>query len=573
MTRHPSSIIIPAWSWIITLALLLGMAVLITLAQRHLSPTFDEQNHVTRGIAILRTGDFRLSLHHPPLANILEALPVVNHPAVYFSTAARGWREPFRIWEMAGETIWHDPPAGLDIIARARLPVLLFVIVLGITIFLWSRELFGPWGGVLAVALFALDPNFLAHGGLATTDLAAACTITLALYTLRKYLHQPSRGRLIWAGIAIGLAFAAKFSALILIPIVGIILLLHVWWPARATGDLLPSHPRRFAHAAGVGVLLLLISGITLWGSYGFSVEPLGAHPGQPLAANASTLERLPVPALQYLRGINVVMQEEHIAYLCGQTKTNGSWWYYFPVAFAVKTPLPTLLLVLGILVGICIPHVRRNITLPAAEWILLLAPVVIYAAAAFGLLGVSINLGIRHLLPLYPFLFILAGAWVMLLSRRRMLPWLLLPLCLWQGVTLARAYPDYLAFFNACAGGTSQGYHVLADSNYDWGQDLGALAALQQREGLPTLAFSYFGTTPPEAYGLRYTPLAGQGIMQAAPAPDLSEHNGLLAISVSNLVGGPALSGADYRPLLRLTPSYCIGNTIKIYHFHNFSR
>jgi len=560
-TRTP--LVIP----VLVCVLLLWIGAVVTLAQLGMAPTYDEPNHVTRGIAILRTGDYRLSLDHPPLANVLEALPVAWRRSG-FSPELPAWRGE-RTWEAARVTVWRDPAAGLALIRGARPTVLLFTLGLALLIFLWAAALFGPWGGLFALALFALDPTMLAHGGLATTDMAAACTMLLAIYLLRRYLLRPAVGRLLLAGVGLGLAQAAKFSMLILLPIVGLVLLVIALCPR---GEDYPAgwpetRSRRFVRAAGVYALMLLIAGIVVWGIYGFKVEPLGGKPGQPLPANASRLDRVPVPALQYLRGVKTVMRdtEGHRAYLLGHIdRTGKGWWYYFPVAIAVKTPLPELLLIAGMLVLVLLPRVRARLALARGEWLLLLLPAGVYFLAALGVLGISLNLGLRHLMPLFPFLLILAGGWVALLRRSRGL----VPGCLLaaQLASALFAFPDFIAYFNEPGRLLNAAQPVLIDSNYDWGQDLRRLAEFQRQHDWGTLYFSYFGTAAPEAYGLRYIPLSGLGVMREAPPPDWSNMRGYLAISLTNLYGGAAYAGADYRVLLAHRPLATVGKTILVY-------
>jgi len=561
-----TSLVIPA----LVIVLLLWIAVVVTLAQLRMSPTYDEPNHVTRGIAVLRTGDYRLSLDHPPLANVLEALPVAWRQSG-FSSALPAWRGE-RTGATARETVWKDPAEGVRLIRGARPMVLLFTLGLGALIFLWASALFGPWGGVFALALYALDPTMLAHGGLATTDMAAACTMLLALYLLRRYLRRPARGRLLWAGIGLGLALVAKFSALILLPIIGLVLLVialqlprdveyPIGWPA--------ARGRRVLRAAGAYAVMLLISGMVVWGIYGFKVEPLGAKPGLPLPATASRIDHIPVPALQYLRGVKTVISsaEGHRAYLLGMVDPTGKgWWYYFPIAIAVKTPLPELLLILGMLLLALLPRIRARLALESGEWLLLLLPAGVYFLAALGVLGFSLNLGIRHIMPLYAFLLVLAGGWAVLLSATRARGLLLGCLLAAQLASVLFAFPDFIAYFNEPGRLLNARHPVLIDSNVDWGQDLGRLAEFQRQYNRGTLYLSYFGTAAPEAYGLRYIPLAGLGLMREASPPDWSSMRGYLAISITNLYGGKAYAGADYRVLLQHRPLTTVGKTIRVY-------
>jgi len=554
---------------VLVILLMVWLAAVVTLAQLRMSPTFDEPNHVTRGIAILRTGDYRLSLDHPPLANILEALPVAWQPSG-FSSELPAWRTE-QTWRAARATVWANPADGLRLIRGARPMVLLFTLGLGLLIFLWAAALFGRWGGMLALALYALDPTMIAHGGLATTDMAAACTMLLAMYLLRGYLRRPSWGRVLLAGVGLGLALASKFSMLILLPIVGLVLLVIALRPAKDAAfpaGWPATRWRRFLRAAGAYAVLLLVAGIVVWGIYGFKIEPLGAKPGQPLPANASRMDRLPVPALQYLRGVKTVMtdSEGHRAYLLGKVdRTGKGWWYYFPVAIAMKTPLPELLLIVGILLLALLPKIRARLALANGEWLLLLLPAGVYFLAALGVLGISLNLGIRHIMPLYAFLLVLAGGWVVVLhprARALVLGCLLAA----QLASVLFAFPDFIAYFNEPGRLMNATHPVLIDSNCDWGQDLGRLAEFQRQDHWGTVYFSYFGTAAPEAYGLSYHPLAGLGAMREASPPNWSTMRGYLAISVTNLYGGEAYAGADYRRLLVQRPVRRVGKTILVY-------
>lgn len=558
---------------LVVLALLL-IAVLVTLAQRSMSPTYDEPNHVTRGIAILRTGDYRLSLDHPPLANLLEALPVAwrFHG---FSTGIPEWRFPVDLGGVAQRTIWRDPVQGVGLIRTARLPVLVFTLGLGLLIYLWARALFGPWGGVLSLAFYALEPTMLAHGGLATTDMAAACGMTLALFLLRGCLIDPTPRRRLMAGAGLGIALTSKYSLLFLLPIIGLILLLVALCPPRAGS----AYPRDWPGSPGPRALraltmylsLLLIAGIVVWGVYGFNLEPLGGWNGESSPPGVSAaIDRIPLPAPQFLRGIRAVLAgaQYHPAYLLGSTDTSGKgWWYYYLVVIAVKTPVPELLAVAGMLLLAFIPVLRARLGFRDHEWLLLLLPVGLYFVVATGVFGMSLYLGIRHLMPMYPLLLVLVGGWAVVLSRRRRL--LLAVLLSAQCTSVLGAFPDFIGYFNEPSRYIGGDGAILIDSNLDWGQDLGRLAEFQRQHNIGTIHFSYFGTAPPEAYGLDYIPLRGFGLMRKAPLPDWPSLNrgAYVAVSATNLYGGPGYTwGADYRSLQRRQDGIRVGRTIFVY-------
>ncbi len=358
-------------------------------------------------------------------------------------------------------------------------------------------------------------------------------------------------------------------------PVVGLTLLVIALWPGSVPAGWPAGRWPRFRCAAGVYLALLVTAGVTVWAVYGFRVEPLGAKPGQPLPATASGLERVPVPALQYLRGLKTVMSEAegHRAYLLGQTDTTGrGWWYYFPVAVAVKTPLPELLALLGLPLLALAPRVRARLGVAGHDWLPLLLTPVLLLLAALGVLGISLNLGIRHLVPLYPCLLVLAGGWAVLaapLRPRRLL---------YAGVLAAQLlavaaglwpHGDALAYFNEIGRRMNAVQPVLVDSNIDWGQDLGRLAEFQRQHHMGTVFLSYFGTTPPEAYALDCHPVAGFGLMRQAPAPDWATMDGILAISLTNLYGGTGYTGVAYRAQLRAAsaqPLGTVGRTLYLF-------
>lgn len=554
--------------WLVVLALLVMMAMLVCRTNMQTSPTFDEQNHVTRGISILRTGDYRLSLHHPPLANVLEALPVAWRGETNFTTDMPAWHD-YSIWNASRTTIWERSSNGVLLIHLARLPVLFFAMLLGIIIFLWAKALFGPYGGLIALAFYVLDPNMLAHSGLATTDMAAACTIFLAVYWMRGYFLAPTRWRLLLAGFGIGLALTAKFSALILLPIGVLFFVIFALWAPRFSAALPVSWsefklPQRLGKMLGVGAMMLLVAAVVVWGVYGFKVEQLGSKPGQPAPAKISMTQKIPVPALQYFRGLKQVKHdtEAHPTYLLGESKPSGSWWYYFPVAIFTKTPLPELVAILGILLMLAIPAWRARLDIPGHELLFLLLPAGLFLLSA---LGAGMNLGLRHILPVYPFLLVLIGGWVRLRWRGMAFPAVMGAALLLQIFSLYRAQPDYLSYFNVLGGGPANGYKVLVDSNYDWGQDLGQLAKVQRELKLEPLQLCYFGSTPPEAFGIRCTPVKSLGILNDAPQANL-QVPGYFAISVTDLQAGKVYADMDYRFLKNVKPIARAGKTIFIY-------
>ncbi|HDD25390.1 MAG TPA: phospholipid carrier-dependent glycosyltransferase, partial [Chloroflexi bacterium] len=431
--------------WGAALLLLCLFAQAIGFA-RSASITFDEGPHLAIGYATLRTGDFRLQpIHiHPPLANEMAAAPLLLQTDLPDPRSIDGW-EIASLSAVSDAIVWQYPHPRRMAFA-ARFPIIAMTLLLGALVYRWATDLFGPPAGLMALFLLTFDPNIIAHGSLVTTDMAVVVWGTAALFLTGRYLRLARRRYLGMAGLALGAALASKVSAISLIPPIGLLCLIG---------------PRRYSwrrRLAGV-VMGGILAGITLWAVYGFEVGFWHSLP-------------FPIPAITHLKiyqALREHYQLGHPAFLLGQNGEHG-WWYYFPVAFLLKTPLPTMIL-LGV-AGI------RAVRWGEDEWrsgetICRWGPMTIYPLLyLISSLFSSVNIGYRHLLPLLPFAYIAISQvvnwkWPPLgrLVLQTMLVWLL-----WGTV---RLFPDYLAFFNALAGGAEGGYRYLVDSNLDWGQNL----------------------------------------------------------------------------------------------------
>jgi len=547
----------------LSILLLAWMFLLLLQAATRLSATIDEGFHITSGYEYLRTGQMHLLDEHVPLAKALLAWPLFFVPDLTPPEQAEGYAEGNLI-RVAQRTVLAYRPIDRVIVA-CRIPVALLTLVLAATVYRWAADRFSSGAGLLALTLFVLDPNMLAHGSLATTDLGATAFIFWAVWAFARYLERP-RWREWWlAGLMLGLAQGAKLTAALLIPLLG------VWGlvvavcradrsPARALG--------RWSLFYGG---MLLVAALTLWALYGFEVRLVtGLAAGIPLPA-ASHIER-------WLR------LQENLAYgreafLLGQNRMHG-WWLYFPIAFALKTPLPTLLLLfLGLVRGMGGQKAGKS------SWDLLLFP------AVYGLFSLTstLNIGYRHLLPVLPFLFILAGRLGTQAKARATLQaeacatsqaearatYSLLPTpysllrtaCLsWLALGTLRISPHYLAFFNELAGGPDNGWRYLADSNTDWGQTLKDLAVYQRKHNLGPVKLSLFTFLDPAAYGVEYEPIAP---MTGAP-PVLPRRfrpePGIYAISATTLDGVPLPLPSMYDWFRHREPVAKIGHVMFLY-------
>ena len=502
---------------------LLGLMCVLMISSACLkSPTMDEQNHIVRGYAYLRTGDLRLNLPHPPLINSLSAAPLLLLPDLKLPTDSPAWENAHTI-TFATQFLWHANQNADRTLLLARLPIILLAILLGCFVFRWAAELHGPLAGLLALSLYVFDPNILAHGRLTTTDLGVTCFMFVAVYCFWRWLNRPTWSRLAAAGLTLGLALVSKYSALVLMPVLLLIGLVHIlisrWGEAR---DRFWSLNFGFWICLG---LIFALAGLVVWAVYGFEVGPV-AEGG------------IAVPIPTYIRGLQGVfdhLERGHLAFLYGDYFTAARW-DFFPTAFAIKTPLPTLILLCISLVWM----VKRRAWREAYP---LLLPVLTYMAVSLS--SKSLNIGYRHILPILPFLFVFASGVARSIELRKTpVAAACVLLATWYLASSGRIYPHYLTYFNELVGGPDNGWRYLVDSNLDWGQDLKGLKRYMEREGIEEVYLSWFGSTYPDAYGYdiphRLLPsyLYYPGQVTGVPFNPLRPAPGVYAISATNLQG-----------------------------------
>ncbi len=531
-------------AWVLAAALLVlflgeGIAFIGSSSQ-----TSDEAVHLASGYSYLVRHDFRLNCEHPPLIKELCALPLYWFERAPFEPDPRLWAAAEE-WRIGRDFLHRSPVSGDRLLALGRAPNLLLGVCLVALVGWWSYRLWGRNAGLLAMALAALEPNLIANASLVTTDLGAALFTCLAVYLLFEYAAAPSWRLIVGVGVSLGLALSSKFSAVVLVGALATVALVHL-----LTGG------------------ELSLPGVTRKGP-GSRLTPRAAHALASLLL-AAGLALLVIPAVYLFQGYStwwrglhfVLVHQEvgHSAFFLGAYSADG-WWSYFPVAFLIKTPVGSLLLIAASLL-----FVRQGKPMSRREATFLLLPVAVFFAMA---MQGKVNIGLRHILPVYPFLFVAASRVATFNLRRPRLLAALLAVSL--GLTACsslRVAPHYLAYFNELVGGPGNGYRFLSDSNIDWGQDLKGVKRYMEREGLEMIYLSYFGNTPPGAYGIRYQYAPAAGHLEPAPQDTLppGSRKEILAISVTNLQAVHLQDHELYRWLYARRPVAKIGYSIYVY-------
>lgn len=476
--------------------------------------TGDEIAHLTAGRAYWEN-DYRLQPENGNLPQRWAALPATLAGAPLPPRDQFEWSTS-DVWVLGHRYLFklHNDPAWL--LSSARAMNVAWSLATALLVFLLARRLFGDTGGLVALVFCCADPTFLAHGALATSDM---CMTAFFLAAVSAWWWHSARWDFrsgVVSALVLGFACVAKFSAVLLGPM---FVLLAV---ARVGLDRTLPWRRIALSLAGH----VLAAWFVIWAFYGFrfaAAAPAGAPfdhfiaPWSDLLHEAGAVGRVleffrQARALPeaFLYGFNhvFVYSQQRAAFLDGAYSIHG-WLQFFPLAFLYKTPLALLLaLVASLAIGLA--HLRGN----RPRWLAFLrraAPLlVLFLVYGVSSLATHLNIGQRHILPLYPVLFIATGAlgW-RLRTAPRIVGVTLALLFAGQFVGVARVHPHELAFFNSLAGGPARGYEHLVDSSLDWGQDLPGLQRwLAAHAHAEPVFLAYFGSDEPDHYGIAATRL-----------------------------------------------------------------
>ena len=506
-------------------AILILACVLSVLASRDLSTPADEFVRITSGLAGLGLRDYRMDHATPPLVKYLVAAPVLAG-GVNLALDDPAWRRvDDQAWTRAVLRAPGNDP--LRMLRLARPPMLLLLVALGALVFAWARRLYGPAGALLATAVFALSPNTLAYTWFANMDFALGLAYTATLFALWRFLEQPSRGRLLTCGGALGLALGTHFASIALLIVIPCMLVAGgIHWSSFRKGKPHdhPSPRVRQAFAGlstrtalflfGASLAMLAVALLVVWALYAFETQPLlrnapdlagkrawiAAHvpgPASFRAVVAKGAADLPVPGATFTRGVLNVLRRT------GEKGTQGYWWFYL-VVLGTKTPLPVL-----ILLGWA--FLRRPRRPSYHEWFLVLPAGVFLALASRS----TYQSGLRNVYVILPLLAIYSGrvlcekfphvqqgAAPVPGPRSRVIA---AALALWLALIAFRTHPHYLSYYNALVGGPMGGIRAAVGSvDLDWGQGLVGLGRVMDRQGIAEVVLASPATTDPAIYGIR---------------------------------------------------------------------
>jgi hypothetical protein len=527
----------------------------------------DEAGQVASGLATLHTGDTRPYCVNPPLARLVAALPVWAMDANLVSGIAgpAGHRSE---WGLAASLVRENPDSYVALIRAARLANLIWSVLLLAVLWRWAGELHGPWGRLIAVSLWCLEPTAITFSGIVVPDVPAAAAGMLASYVFWKYLRAPGWSMAWFAGLSLGLALSTKSTWLILFGVWPLLMLIGKINPISA----LRPRFRDF-------LLILPVAWVVFCAGYGFTKmgKPLGEFefiskslggqwewqegqrpqitPGNRFRDTSLADVPVPLPA-DVLVGVDIQkfdFERGLPSYLNGEHRYRG-WWHYYLYAMAIKLPIPTLLLVLaGVFWFLWSPRSLSR----TDEWAVLFPAIILIAFVSS---QTGFNHHMRYVLPAFPCLFLAAGRLAGIAEQQKWLRGAIAALLIWCGTATVSVAPYFMSYFNPLAGGPDNGWRHLIDSNIDWGQDLLHLKCWIEKHPETKL-------DGVEYYNLFDTKDAGvdAGRVPREPTP------GYWAIDVNFVAGSTFRIGGKspgvYIYFQRFTPIDKAGYSIFIYH------
>ncbi|MFZ0581522.1 MAG: glycosyltransferase family 39 protein [Candidatus Acidiferrales bacterium] len=556
--------------WGIVAGLIIAQMILTLVMVHRESLTFDEDDHMFAGYMMWHTKDYGLNPEHPPFVKLLATSPLLGRALWVPELQGRNFKD--EAYLSGRDWLARNDGDRNQLVFQMRVAAGLLAVALSLVIFLAARESFGDWAAIFALALAAFDPNILAHSALVTTDIGVSLFFLASTWCFYRYVKHPTAQRLAVAGVVAGLLLATKHSGVMLAPILALLIAREIAAAQQGT------RAREALRLTGAFCAIFLIGVLVLWSTYGFRyaarsaglkmsttlgdyVAPLGPH----ISWLINLVGRLHLLPESYLIGLVDVgrMALFYPTFVFGRNIPHGVWWY-FPSVIAIKTTLGLLALT-----GLAIYALAARKLKWGREVDFLLIPALFYLAVA---MVSGMNIGARHLLPFYAYLFVLAGGGAAALSAssRKWFAVCGLLLMAHVGSSLA-AFPNSMAYANEAFGGPANVHKLLSDSNSDWAQQLFQVKAWQQRHPQEECWFAYFAYPEvyPETYGIRchHLPTVDtDGLGGADNVPAVIQ--GTVLLSAGDLSGceWPAASLNPYDAFRRAKPDETIDDAVMIY-------
>jgi hypothetical protein len=601
------------YSWFLVGAMAILMFALGIMSMKSESAIVDELAHIPAAYSYDHYGDYRLNPEHPPLLKNLAGLPL-QFMSLKFPVDEPSWATDVNgQWEAGWNFIYHLGNNANQILFWARLPILLMAVGFTFILYRYVRYHWGIAAGLLVTFFYTLSPNIIAHARYVTTDVGASVFIFIAIAVFLRFIHSSTSRNLIWLSLALAAANLVKFNSVILYPFLLVIAILAAW------ANLGHNDRTRFRLYVGGLISASALSLIWIYLYYLPNVMNMPGPvqeklvrgslvygPGLKAADILSQMSHYAVlrPFVQYVLGILMVfgrIQGGNITYFNENIK-NGSYHLYFFELFALKTQIAFLILMtISLAVGLgalwfgrksisaFLMRWKGSLRTHLAEWTFGLFAIFYFLIAVTG----NLNLGIRHILPIYLPLFFVVGISIVRVMRGLLKtswrPWSQLlfgALVIWYGLSTILAYPSYTAYFNEFIGGGGNADNYFSDSGVDWGQDLIHLHDYVKANHIDTLALDYFGGGEPRYYFCDRKYDASGYIVGTSDGYNCT-HSGLvlwhssygeytgqyIAVSETYLENDRYYAAVSHQPgygyLRAMKPVAKIGNSIYVYKLH----
>lgn len=573
----------------IILALLLFMFIICVTSIINLAVTYDEVCFLGGGRYLIENnlnidGRVDLGIYIPPMSLYISSIPIF-----FMEFDDSIWNIP-TCWDVGKELIFHSKYDQKNIVFLSRLPIILLLVIGGIFIYLWSKDLYGVNAGLFALFLYAFNISIIGVGRLIFTDSVFIVFFIMTLYYFWKYLKNNKTSNLIISGVTLGLAMLSKVNGIYLIPI------FVLWFLIYKKINLKKSFFKRMVPL----FIIFLLSYLTIFIAYGFKIGTISStYPehynqrvrevfneylkSQDINSIATFLyEKVPIPAPAYLSSIGHAGSLSLAGikgYFFGKILEIGEKpVYYDLVLILIKTQVPLLLLFIMTLLFI------RKLKFNLKDEMFLLTPVV-FIFIIFSLNRFSFD--IKHLLPIYPLLFIFVSKLVnikfLYKKQNKLFNVILIMLSVWYILSTLLAYPFYLSYFNEFIGGSKNGYKYLSGANIDQGQDIYRLKEYLDENNIGHIWFSFHGAQDPSLFGINHTYLPSGHWQVWVPEfvpykkdfsdieEDCTEKQGIVVISTTNLQNRFTNDKTcfnwlnEYKPIKRVGYSLFVYNVTKI--------